>query len=142
MDYYALYESIECSGAHVVAKKIEPANVQYHETFGAVIKYVCKRDGRAEITKELNPKTSKCENPVSHLDFGDTLNSEGMYVLKSGKRVDKIKKVHFSGQHNANEFKTSDYTFAEISHPFPIASKTTISLPKTYVSPLKRLLKR
>jgi len=142
MEIYGLAEAIECESAYAVAKKVEVSPPVVHEIFGQCLKFICKRDGEAEITKELDDKTkSKCESPLSHRNLGDKIKANSFYVLKQGIKAVKVKKVHFSGAHNAREFKTDSYTFAEIVKPFPAGMNFKLTLPKDskYISPFKKL---
>lgn len=143
-EHYGKGESIECNGAYVVSKKIEPSCPLNHPTLGKCIKYVCTRDGRAQITEELNPKESKIPKSISKLNLGDLIDCHSFYVLVEGFKPKKINFAgKFSGAHNANNFNTSsEYTYAEISKPYPAGEKLQITFPDGFISPLEQLKKR
>ncbi len=142
MEIYGAEESLECAAADVVAKKIEASIPLHHQLFGKCVRYSCTRDGLARITKELNPKESLCNNPLSKKNLGDTLKANSFDVLVKGFKAIKTKKVHWSGAHNANEMSTKDYTFAEITIPFSAGFHTSLNLPRNYISPIKLLTKK
>ena len=142
MEIYGKAESIECESATVTAKKIEPSPPYNHEIFGKCLKFICKRDGEAIITKELDNKaSSKCGVENSHKDIGDKLKAKTFYVLRQGVKAVKLKKVRFSGEHNARQFDTTEYTFAEISVPFFNPGNNSISDNFGPSSPFRRLTK-
>lgn len=141
MELYGLKQSIECSSARVIAKKIQPTSPLNHEVFGKCIKSLCTRDGEATILKELVPKLSLVSNPISALNIGDMIKANSFYVLTKGYKPPRLSKVAFSGRHNAQEFNTNDYTFAEITKPFPGGLKVVLNLPADYISPFDQLSK-
>jgi hypothetical protein len=139
MELYRVGECIECLAAHVTAKWVDSSIIMKHPIIGRVIKYNCQRDGFAEITKELNPK-----EPIlisfSKLNKGDSINANTFYVLVKGTVPLRLKKVHFSGAHNAQEMYPSDYTYAQVIVAFP--GKGALKLPADYISPFKQLTKK
>lgn len=141
MDFFGQGESIECEAAHIIAKKIEPSPPLNHIVFGKCLKYTCSRDGAGTITKELNPKVSKLSHPVSNLDLGDSIKANRFYVLVKGFKATRLNKTHFSGAHNANEFYSSEYTFAEISKPYPVGNNISFRPPQGFISPIQQLTK-
>lgn len=141
MEFYGAGETIECDASDIRAKKIVASPPLNHEVFGKCVKYLCTRDGIAMITKELNPRESKVNNPLSHMNLWDSLKANSFYVLVKGFKALKLEKVHFSGQHNANKFSTKDYTFAQISIPYTSAAINSIE-NNEYINPIKQLTKR
>lgn len=118
MEFFASGESIECQSAEIVAKKIILGAITENEILGTQLrKYSCQRDGYAEIVKELDPKTHKLK-PSSRLDQGNKLKCKRFFFLVERLGSLKIKKVKFSGDHNAQHTQTNDFTFAEIAQPF------------------------
>jgi len=141
MKYFGEHQSIECGGANVIAKKIVSSSPLNHEVFGKCLKYICTRDGEAEIVKELNPKKTQLTHPVSALNHGDKIVANSFYVLEKGLKARRLVKVKFSGAHNANKIITENYTFAEITKPYPISTKIENRIPLDFISPFKQLAK-
>jgi len=144
-DLFGLNESIECKSAEVVALKIESCSKALnHHIIGRCIKYLCSRNGHAIIKKELNPKESLLKNPNAKLNKGDRINSVTFYVLVKGLKVEAIEfNGVFSGSHNCRAFTSnSDFTFAQITEPFPGKNAIVIELPKDYVIPISELSKK
>lgn len=143
-ELYGLNETIECKSAEVVALKIVSCSKGLkHHIIGPCIKYLCSRNGYAEIKKELEPKESLFNNQNAKLNIGDTINSIAFYVLVKGLKIEPIE-FHgkFSGRHNCNTFTSnSKYTYAEITEVFPGKEVILIELPKDYISPIKQLSK-
>lgn len=139
MELYGTNQSIECSAAYIIAKKIQISPLLNHPVFGKCIKSICTRDGEATIRRELNPKKSLINNSISALNIGDKIVSNEFYVLVKGHRPPRLSKVRFSGAHNAQEFNTDDYTFAEIRKPFGAGQKIDPILPIDYISPFNQL---
>jgi hypothetical protein len=138
---------VESNGSTIVSKKIVPGIVLNHPTIGYCIKYLCTRDGYAEITKELNPKEAKlCTH--SKLNNGDKIQANAFYVLvKSLRRKSIDFGGKMSGAHNCNSFSTNtEFTYAEISIPFSCGENITIKLEaigkEIYVSPISELTKK
>lgn len=141
MDIFGQGESIECEAAYIIAKKIEVSPPLNHIVFGKCLKYICSRDGEATIKKELNPKVSKLTHPVTNLNIGDTIKANRFYVLLQGFKAKRLTKTAFSGAHNAREFYSNEYTFAEISKPYPAGNNSNFITPAGYVSPIQQLTK-
>lgn len=117
-EFYSEGDKIECEHSEVIAKAIREKPPINHSKLGRVTKYVCERDGSAEIIKELDPKEG-VYSKESNLNLGDKIRSESFYVLVSGnKRLRKKKKGGQSGRHNSQIIKPRTYTFAEITKPF------------------------
>ena len=142
---FGLNESIECKSAEVVALKIEPCSEALnHHIIGRCIKYLCSRNGHATIKKELSPKESLLKNPNAKLGIGDNINSVSFYVLVKGLRVEAIQfNGKFSGRHNCNTFTSnSDFTFAQITEPFPGKDAIVVNIPKNFINPIGQLSKK
>lgn len=142
---FGLNESIECKSADVIALKIEPCiRALNHPIIGKCIKYLCSRNGNATIKKELDPKKSLLKNPNAKLNIGDTINSVSFYVLVKGLKVEAVEfNGVFSGRHNCNAFTSnSDFTFAQITEPFPGKEAIIVELPPDYVLPISTLSKK
>ena len=117
-EFFKQGEKIECNASEVIAKDIVPSVPQKHPKIGLTLKYSCKRDGSAEIKKELNPKKYKI-NKDSNLELGDKLRANLFYVLVEGiKKIKPTKLGGHSGRHNSQIFNTNKFTYAEISKPF------------------------
>ncbi|MDZ4757321.1 MAG: hypothetical protein SGJ10_04160 [Bacteroidota bacterium] len=118
MDCYLMGDSIECEHSEVVAKKIIPSSPQRRDDIGVCIKYLCTRDGSAEVVKELDPKVHKIKES-SNLNLGDCIKSEAFFVLVEGLRpLSKTKLGGQSNRHSSNSVSPRKYTYAEISYPF------------------------
>jgi hypothetical protein len=141
MNIFGQGESIECESANVIAKKIEVSPPLNYATFGKCLKYICTRDGEASIIKELFPKSTKLSFPVTNLNLGDTIKANRFYVLVQGFKAKKLEKVRFSGAHNARQFNSDSYTFAEISKPYPVGQYISFNPPKGFISPISQLSK-
>ncbi|MEO6302141.1 MAG: hypothetical protein ABIP51_03105 [Bacteroidia bacterium] len=129
--------------ANIAAKKITPSSPQNHPIIGLCIKYLCSRDGFAEITKELNPKKAQI-NEHSKINIGDRVAANSFYVLVKGFKKKEIGfGGRFSGSHNCNCFTThTEYTYAEIQVPYSCGLKIIAELPKNFISPIKQLTKK
>lgn len=119
MVLYNSGDKIECEHSEVIAKDIKACVPQNHPKIGLSLKYKCKRDGTAEIKRELNPKKSLMEDEASNLNIGDTLNANSFYVLVKNTRKIKPEKIGgHTGRHGSQKINTTDYTFAEITVPY------------------------
>ncbi len=119
MEFYKKGEKIECQCSEIIAKKIVPSVPQRHPKIGLSLKYKCKRDGSAEIVKELKPKKFKIDKN-SHLNLGDKLNANSFYaIVKDIKKIKTQKIGGHTGRHSSQKFNTKKFTFAEISKPYP-----------------------
>jgi hypothetical protein len=142
---FGLNESIECKSADVVALKIEGCiRALNHPLIGRCIKYLCSRNGHATIKKELNPKTSLLNNPNAKMDVGDYIHSTAFYVLVKGLKIEAVEfNGVYSGRHNCNAFTSkSDFTFAQISEPFPGKEAIVVELAENYMTPISALSKK
>lgn len=118
MLYYELGEKIECQQSDIIAKKIIPSVPQNHPKIGLSIKYKCKRDGSAEIMKELEPKIPIVDEK-SNLNINDKLQAnELFFIVKNIKKLNPAKVGGHTGRHSSQVVKTKHYTYAEISKPF------------------------
>jgi len=117
-NFFKQGNKIECLASEIIAKKIVPSVPQRHPKIGLTLKYSCKRDGSAEIKKELVPKEHKI-NEKSNLNLGDKLIANSFYVLVEGvKKITPEKLGGHTGRHSSQKFDTKKFTFAEISKPF------------------------
>ncbi|MEA3494592.1 MAG: hypothetical protein U9R42_00995 [Bacteroidota bacterium] len=118
MEFYQEGDKFECQNSEIIAKRIIPSIPQNFPKIGLSLKYKCERDGTVEIKKELNPKKYKIDKK-SHLNQGDKLSANHLFVIvKNIKRL-KLKKVGgHSGRHNSQKMNTKDFTYAEISKPY------------------------
>jgi len=115
--FYHIPESIECTAANIVAKKIIPTALINEEGIGRCQKYKCSRDSYSTIKKELVP-LEPIKEKTSKLKLGDRLEAENIYFLTKGFKKLKVTKIKKSGRHNSQEVNTSVYTYAEITKPF------------------------
>ena len=144
-ELFGLNESIECKKAEIVALKIEACGrALNHHTIGRCIKYLCSRNGFAKIKSALDPKRSLLNNPSAKLDLGDSINSVAFYVLVKGLRVESVEfNGRFSGRHNCNTFTSnSDFTFAQITEPFPGKDAIIVPIGQNFVNPILQLTKK
>ena len=121
VEYVSRNEKIECSAAEIFAKKIVKGALLKHPNtnVGLHVRYVCKRDGSAEIIKELNPKEAILDKEKSILDKGSKIKCNSFFVLVKGtKRIKISKKGGHTGRHSTQNFNTKTYTYAEITKPF------------------------
>lgn len=118
MVFYKQGDKIECQNSEVIAKKITPSVPQRHPKIGLSVKYKCKRDGSAEITKELDPKEFKVDKN-SNLNLGDKLDANHLFIIVNNIKKIKPQKVGgHSGRHSSQKMNTKDFTYAEISKPY------------------------
>lgn len=118
MVFYKAGDKIECEHSEVIAKDIKVSAPQKHPEIGLSLKYKCKRDGTAEITKELDPKEAIVDEK-SNLNNGDKLNANSFYVLVKNIRKIKPSKIGgHTGRHSSQKMNTRNFTYAEITKPY------------------------
>lgn len=100
-----------------IAKKIVVSTLQNTPALGRHFKYSCSRDASAEIIKEVDPKKWRIKK-TSHLNSGDSLQCEKLYVLVLGISKLKPKLITHSGRHKAEEYNSKSFSYAEITLSF------------------------
>lgn len=116
MEFHLEGESIESEESEITTRNLVPEGFINHSILGQVFKCKGNRNSKAVITKELNPKEYKFK-VKSHLENGDTLKAEGIYILSKMIRKPKKKLINESGRHKAQFYKFKKFTFAEIEIP-------------------------
>ena len=110
-------ESIESIKALLGARKPSLSSHLILSGIGGCFKYSLKKNAKALILKELNPKKYKYKE-TSHLDLDDCLvgNKIEAYSVKKPN----FKKIsNYSSSHGYQESKSSNtFAYAEIAQPF------------------------
>jgi len=110
--------SIECLSAEIHARKFIPKIVVNIPKIGRCYKYSCDRNSDAVIMQELNPKKALYNNN-SALNIKDSIEGEGIFFLVNTIRRLFICVSPYTGRHKSQYTSTTDYTYAEITKPFP-----------------------
>jgi hypothetical protein len=118
MEYIIEGASLECLHAEVVSRDIKLSALVDVPEIGKCRKYNCKRNSKASILEELNPK-KPIINLNSRLNIGDSIKAEEIVILLNNLRTLKIEVINLSGRHKAQKTETNCYTHAEITMQFP-----------------------